>query len=215
MQRNPAGLVGEEYDVLIIGGGAFGAAAARDAALRGLSTALIERHDFGGAPRPNVSRWSMAASAICSTRICRACGHRATSGPHCCASLRTWCSLCRSPFRPMGMVGAGVHFSRPAHRIRPADPGPQSRHPRSAASDQPHPDSFARATAGDVSSSASAGPERRRRVRRRADVQRRAARARVRERRRRRWRELLAITSRRRNSSGAARPSAACARATS
>ncbi|HKS54265.1 MAG TPA: FAD-dependent oxidoreductase [Steroidobacteraceae bacterium] len=49
MQRNPAGLVGEEFDVLVIGGGAFGAAAARDAALRGLRTALIERSDFGGA----------------------------------------------------------------------------------------------------------------------------------------------------------------------
>jgi glycerol-3-phosphate dehydrogenase len=49
MQRNPAGLVGEEFDVLVIGAGAFGAAAARDAALRGLRTALIERSDFGGA----------------------------------------------------------------------------------------------------------------------------------------------------------------------
>jgi glycerol-3-phosphate dehydrogenase len=49
MQRNPAGLSAREFDVLIIGAGAFGAAAARDAALRGLRTALIERADFGGA----------------------------------------------------------------------------------------------------------------------------------------------------------------------
>lgn len=49
MQRNSAELAGEEYDVLVIGAGAFGAAAARDAALRGLRTALIERTDFGGA----------------------------------------------------------------------------------------------------------------------------------------------------------------------
>jgi glycerol-3-phosphate dehydrogenase len=49
MQRNPAELVDREYDVLVIGAGAFGAAAARDAALRGLRTALIERADFGGA----------------------------------------------------------------------------------------------------------------------------------------------------------------------
>lgn len=48
MQRNPAALSDKEFDVLIIGGGAFGAAAARDAALRGLNTALIERADFGG-----------------------------------------------------------------------------------------------------------------------------------------------------------------------
>jgi glycerol-3-phosphate dehydrogenase len=47
MQRSIAALAQREYDLLIIGGGAFGAAAARDAALRGLSTALIERNDFG------------------------------------------------------------------------------------------------------------------------------------------------------------------------
>lgn len=47
MQRRSLALAEREYDLLIIGGGAFGAAAARDAALRGLSTALIERHDFG------------------------------------------------------------------------------------------------------------------------------------------------------------------------
>lgn len=47
MQRRPAVLTEREYDLLIIGGGAFGAAAARDAALRGLKTALIERQDFG------------------------------------------------------------------------------------------------------------------------------------------------------------------------
>ncbi|HEY0681396.1 MAG TPA: FAD-dependent oxidoreductase [Steroidobacter sp.] len=48
MQRRPASLTQREYDLLIIGGGAFGAAAARDAALRGLSTVLLERNDFGG-----------------------------------------------------------------------------------------------------------------------------------------------------------------------
>lgn len=48
MQRRTTLLAHREYDVLIIGGGAFGAAAARDAALRGLSTVLLERNDFGG-----------------------------------------------------------------------------------------------------------------------------------------------------------------------
>jgi glycerol-3-phosphate dehydrogenase len=48
MQRTTAALAQREYDLLIIGGGAFGAAAARDAALRGLRTVLIERNDFGG-----------------------------------------------------------------------------------------------------------------------------------------------------------------------
>jgi glycerol-3-phosphate dehydrogenase len=47
MQRRPAVLTERQYDLLVIGGGAFGAAAAHDAALRGLKTALIERDDFG------------------------------------------------------------------------------------------------------------------------------------------------------------------------
>ncbi len=47
MQRNIAALAETEYDVLVIGGGAFGAAAAREATLRGLKVALVERADFG------------------------------------------------------------------------------------------------------------------------------------------------------------------------
>ena len=38
---------GPPFDVLIVGGGATGAGAALDATTRGLSTALIERGDFG------------------------------------------------------------------------------------------------------------------------------------------------------------------------
>src|SRR5688572_27269723 len=48
MQRKPAALADGEFDLAIIGGGAFGAAAAWDASLRGLKTVLIERKDFGG-----------------------------------------------------------------------------------------------------------------------------------------------------------------------
>ena len=47
MQRNVRDLIDTKFDVLVVGGGAFGAAAARSAALRGLRTALIERADFG------------------------------------------------------------------------------------------------------------------------------------------------------------------------
>lgn len=49
MRRDTTALADGKFDVLIIGGGAFGAAAARDAVSRGLRTALIERNDFGGA----------------------------------------------------------------------------------------------------------------------------------------------------------------------
>jgi glycerol-3-phosphate dehydrogenase len=47
MHRDLPELARTEYDLLIIGGGAAGAAAAREASLRGLKTALIERDDFG------------------------------------------------------------------------------------------------------------------------------------------------------------------------
>jgi glycerol-3-phosphate dehydrogenase len=48
MRRNPSDLANTNFDLIVIGGGSFGAAAARAAALRGLRTALIERADFGG-----------------------------------------------------------------------------------------------------------------------------------------------------------------------
>jgi glycerol-3-phosphate dehydrogenase len=41
------GIHGEAFDVVIVGGGIIGCGAARDAALRGLKVALIERADFG------------------------------------------------------------------------------------------------------------------------------------------------------------------------
>jgi glycerol-3-phosphate dehydrogenase len=47
MNRNLSALANESFDVLIIGAGAFGAAAAWDATLRGLKVALVEQSDFG------------------------------------------------------------------------------------------------------------------------------------------------------------------------
>jgi glycerol-3-phosphate dehydrogenase len=47
MQRDTSQLSGSEYDLVIIGGGIYGACVAWDAAQRGLSVALIERGDFG------------------------------------------------------------------------------------------------------------------------------------------------------------------------
>jgi glycerol-3-phosphate dehydrogenase len=48
MQRDVGALAAQEFDLLIVGGGAFGAAAAWDAVLRGLRVALIDQGDFGG-----------------------------------------------------------------------------------------------------------------------------------------------------------------------
>ena len=47
MQRELTALAAEQFDVLVVGAGAFGAAAAWDAALRGLRVALIDQSDFG------------------------------------------------------------------------------------------------------------------------------------------------------------------------
>jgi glycerol-3-phosphate dehydrogenase len=53
MQRDLSTLTDRSHDLLIIGGGVHGAIAAWDAAQRGLSVALVERHDFGGATSAN------------------------------------------------------------------------------------------------------------------------------------------------------------------
>jgi glycerol-3-phosphate dehydrogenase len=49
MARALAALAGREFDLLVVGGGITGAITAWDAAQRGLSVALLERGDFGGA----------------------------------------------------------------------------------------------------------------------------------------------------------------------
>jgi len=53
MKRNIAQLQTEHFDVLIIGGGIYGVNAARDAALRGLSVAVVDKDDFGAATSSN------------------------------------------------------------------------------------------------------------------------------------------------------------------
>ena len=53
MQRDLSALAGLEFDVVVVGGGICGAAAAWDAAQRGLSVALLERGDFGEATSAN------------------------------------------------------------------------------------------------------------------------------------------------------------------
>src|SRR5262245_27528474 len=46
MRRDPQLLVEREFDLAVVGGGIFGICTAWEAALRGLSVALIERADF-------------------------------------------------------------------------------------------------------------------------------------------------------------------------
>lgn len=49
MKRDLAVLTAKRFDLVVVGGGITGACIARDASLRGLSVALLERNDFAGA----------------------------------------------------------------------------------------------------------------------------------------------------------------------
>lgn len=53
MKRRPDVFDGTVYDLAVAGGGIYGACIARDAALRGLRVALVERGDFGGGTSHN------------------------------------------------------------------------------------------------------------------------------------------------------------------
>ena len=53
MKRNIAKLVDNTFDIVVVGAGIFGACAAYEAALRGLSVALIEKQDFSHATSAN------------------------------------------------------------------------------------------------------------------------------------------------------------------
>lgn len=53
MKRQTSSLAQKEYDVLVVGGGIFGAFATWDAALRGLRVAIVERGDFSQATSSN------------------------------------------------------------------------------------------------------------------------------------------------------------------
>jgi len=56
MRRDPARMAVDEYDVVVVGGGIYGACVAWEAALTGLKVALIEAGDFGHATSSNSLR---------------------------------------------------------------------------------------------------------------------------------------------------------------
>ena len=56
MFRNPNRLADETFDLLVIGGGVTGACIARDAVLRGMKVALVEKNDFAHATSAHNSK---------------------------------------------------------------------------------------------------------------------------------------------------------------
>ena len=56
MRTDPTTLHGRTFDLLVLGGGIQGAAVAREAALRGISVALVERIDFAAGTSSRSSR---------------------------------------------------------------------------------------------------------------------------------------------------------------
>jgi glycerol-3-phosphate dehydrogenase len=53
MKRDLVGLARQKYDLIVVGAGIYGISVARDAALRGLSVALLDQGDFGHATSSN------------------------------------------------------------------------------------------------------------------------------------------------------------------
>lgn len=56
MKRDFSGLSGDEFDLLVIGGGIYGAWIACDAAMRGLSVALVDQGDWGSGTSQSSSK---------------------------------------------------------------------------------------------------------------------------------------------------------------
>jgi len=56
LRRDPRQAASRDYDLVVVGGGIYGALAALEASRRGLSTLLLERSDFGGATTWNSLR---------------------------------------------------------------------------------------------------------------------------------------------------------------
>ena len=54
----------QRFDLVIVGGGIIGLAAARDAALRGLRVALVEKEDFGWGTSNRATRLAHGGLAV-------------------------------------------------------------------------------------------------------------------------------------------------------
>lgn len=127
MTRDFSRLAGRPFDVLVIGGGIHGLAAAYDAAQRGFSAALVERADFGSGSSFNHAKTvhgglrSLQTGDVCKARF-SICERRAMArvAPHLVAPLAfmmaTTSKLTRSPLalRTGLLADAAIGYDRNA-----------------------------------------------------------------------------------------------------
>ncbi len=118
----------QEFDALIIGGGATGAGIARDCALRGLRVALIERHDIatGATGRNHGLLHSGARYAVTDGESARECinekSYFCVASPATALNPPTGClSLCLKMTWP-GSKPLSTPVSRPVSMLKPLTP---------------------------------------------------------------------------------------------
>jgi glycerol-3-phosphate dehydrogenase len=83
---------GGAWDLVVIGGGATGLGVALDAAVRGLTVALVESHDFASGTSSRATKLVHGGVRYLATS--RWCAKRCTSAPGCWPTRRTWRSAC-------------------------------------------------------------------------------------------------------------------------
>lgn len=115
MQRNFAELEERVFDVLVIGGGIFGACAAWDAALRGLSVALVEQSDFAAGTSANSYKFVHGGIRYLQhgdvARLRQSCKERTaflTVAPHLVSPIPVVVPTYDEKRRGKGFLGAGM-----------------------------------------------------------------------------------------------------------
>src|SRR5438874_2505811 len=124
-----AALPSADLDLLVIGGGITGAAVARDAALRGLAVALVERIDWAAGTSSRSSKLIHAAGALCANHAevtavegCEVTLQDAFGGPVRRVRSRAvvnaagpWVDVVRA--RARALSGARLHLTKGIHLV--------------------------------------------------------------------------------------------------
>ncbi|MBC8354502.1 MAG: glycerol-3-phosphate dehydrogenase/oxidase [Planctomycetes bacterium] len=138
MKRNPSELANKTFDLAIVGGGILGAGIARDAALRGLSVALVEKGDFASGTSSRSTklvhgglRYLEHLSLGLVAESCRERGILLDMAPHLVKPLSFLLPAYDGDRRSLGMLRLGTtiydwltprrHSATPRHRTLSAD----------------------------------------------------------------------------------------------